>query len=105
MEDARYVETDDESLLLSGHGLPHGRLRCLNTVAKPRITTSFTARRFTPPQVLRGGAGDLTDCDPSSAERNSLGDDLLAVLLVPFRVAFLSESGACALESEKIICG
>ena len=47
VEDARYVETDDESLLLSGHGLPHGRLRCLNTVAKPRLTTSFTRLKST----------------------------------------------------------
>ena len=36
------VETCEEALLLSGEGLPHGRLRCLNKKVKPTLTTSYT---------------------------------------------------------------
>jgi hypothetical protein len=36
------METCEEALLLSGEGLPHGRLRCLNKKVKPTLTTSYT---------------------------------------------------------------
>jgi hypothetical protein len=32
----------EEALLLSGEGLPHGRLPCLNSKFKPTLTTSYT---------------------------------------------------------------
>jgi hypothetical protein len=37
-----HVETDEESLLLSRHGLQHGHLRVLNTKVNPILTTNFT---------------------------------------------------------------
>ena len=42
-----FEETDDEVVLLSGHGLEHGRTKCLNTVVRPRLTTSFTRLKST----------------------------------------------------------
>ena len=42
-----YVPTDDEVVLLSGHGLEHGRTKCLNPVIRPRLTTSFTRLKST----------------------------------------------------------
>ena len=36
------VETCEEALLLSGEGLPHGRLCCLNKKVKPTLTTRYT---------------------------------------------------------------
>ena len=38
----KYEETDEESLLLSGGGLPHGRLPCLNAKVKHTLTMSYT---------------------------------------------------------------
>lgn len=42
VDDPRRAETDPESLVLSGHGLQHGRLKVLNTKVKHSLTTSFT---------------------------------------------------------------
>jgi hypothetical protein len=42
MESPRRAETDEESLVLSGHGLQHGRLKVFNTKVKHSLTTSFT---------------------------------------------------------------
>jgi hypothetical protein len=42
VDDPRRAETDEESLVLSGHGLQHGRLKVLNTKIKHTLTTSFT---------------------------------------------------------------
>jgi hypothetical protein len=42
VDDPRHAETDKESLVLSGHGLHHGRLKVLNTKVKHTLTTSFT---------------------------------------------------------------
>ena len=43
-------ETDEESLLLSGGGLPHGRLPCLNAKVKPTLTTSYTRLKASLPK-------------------------------------------------------
>jgi hypothetical protein len=40
-------ETDDDVVLLAGHGLAHGRTKCLNPVVRPRLTTSFTRLKST----------------------------------------------------------
>ena len=40
-------ETDDDVVLLAGHGLAHGRTKCLNPVIRPRLTTSFTRLKST----------------------------------------------------------
>lgn len=42
VDDPINAETDEESLVLSGHGLKHGRLKVLNTKVKHTLTTSFT---------------------------------------------------------------
>jgi hypothetical protein len=42
VDDPRRAETDEESLVLSGHGLQHGHLKVLNTKVKHTLTTSFT---------------------------------------------------------------
>jgi len=42
VDDPRRAETDEESLVLSGHGLQHGRLKVLNSKVKHSLTTSFT---------------------------------------------------------------
>jgi hypothetical protein len=42
VDDPRRAETDEESLVLSGHGLQHGRLKVLYTKVKHSLTTSFT---------------------------------------------------------------
>jgi hypothetical protein len=42
VDDPRRAETDEESLVLSGHGLQHGHLKVLNTKVKHSLTTSFT---------------------------------------------------------------
>jgi hypothetical protein len=42
VDDPRRAETDEESLVLSGHGLQHGRLKVLNTKVKHTLTMSFT---------------------------------------------------------------
>ena len=42
VDDPKNVETDEESLVLSGHGLQHGRLKVLNKKVKHTLTTSFT---------------------------------------------------------------
>jgi hypothetical protein len=42
VDDPRCAETDEESLVLSGHGLQHGRLKVLNAKVKHSLTTSFT---------------------------------------------------------------
>jgi hypothetical protein len=42
VDDPRRVETDEGSLVLSGHGLQHDRLKVLNTKVKHTLTTSFT---------------------------------------------------------------
>lgn len=49
VDDPLNMETDEESLLLSGHGLEHGRLKCLNKKVKPTLTTSFTRLKATHP--------------------------------------------------------
>ena len=45
-----YEETDEESLLLSGGGLPHGRLPCLNAKVKHTLTTSYTRLKASLPK-------------------------------------------------------
>ena len=47
VEDPLSVETDEESLLLSSHGLPHGRLEWMNAAVKHSLTTSFTKVKAT----------------------------------------------------------
>ena len=47
VDDPLHAETDEESLLLSGHGLQHGRLTILNKKVKPTLTTSFTRLKAT----------------------------------------------------------
>ena len=47
LDDPIHAETDETSLILSGHGRQHGRLRVLNAVVKP--TTSFTRLKATLP--------------------------------------------------------
>jgi hypothetical protein len=42
VDDPRCAETDEESLVRSGHRLQHGRLKVLNTKVKHTLTTSFT---------------------------------------------------------------
>ena len=42
VEDPLNAETDEESLLLSGHGLEHGRTKFLNAAVKHTLTTTFT---------------------------------------------------------------
>ena len=47
LDDPIHAETDETSLILSGHGRQHSRLRVLNAVVKP--TTSFTRIKATLP--------------------------------------------------------
>ena len=49
VDDPIHAETDEESLVLSSHGLQHGRLKILNKKVKPTLTTSFTRLRATHP--------------------------------------------------------
>jgi hypothetical protein len=42
VDDPRRAETNEESLVLSGHGLQHGHLKVLNTKVKHSLTTSIT---------------------------------------------------------------
>ena len=46
----KYEETDEESLLLSGGGLPHGRLPCLNAKVMPTLSTSYTRLKASLPK-------------------------------------------------------
>ena len=49
VDDPIHAETDEESLVLSSHGLQHGRLKILNKKVKPTLSTSFTRLRATHP--------------------------------------------------------
>ena len=42
VDDPLEVETDQESLLLSSGGLPHGRLDFMNAAVKPSLSTTYT---------------------------------------------------------------
>ena len=62
------VETDEESLLLSGGGLPHGHLPCLNKKVKPTLTTSYT-------RLKAGLPKDSPLIPPPRQPRRSTGRD------------------------------
>ena len=47
VDDPLEAETDEESLLLSSGGLPHGRLDFMNAVVKPSLTTTYTRVKAT----------------------------------------------------------
>ena len=42
VEDPLNVENDEESLILSGRGLKHGRLNFMNAAAKHTLSTTYT---------------------------------------------------------------
>lgn len=49
VDDPIHAEIDEESLVLSGHGLQHGRLKILNKKVKPTLSTSFSRLKATYP--------------------------------------------------------
>jgi len=69
-------ETDEESLLLSGGGLPHGRLPCLNAKVKPTLTTSYTRLKASLPS-------DSTLIPPRRQTRASTFRDPMADVSFP----------------------
>jgi hypothetical protein len=64
-------ETDEESLLLSGGGLPHGRLPCLNQKVKPTLTTSYTRLKASHPK-------DSPHIPPPRQTRRATGRDTVS---------------------------
>ena len=80
-------ETDDDVVLLSGHGLEHGRTKCLNPVIRPRLTTSFTRLKST-------RSSDSPPIPPRRQSRTSTHDvsflfSTFVSFLFPHDVSFL----------------
>nr|XP_051196604.1 uncharacterized protein LOC127309934 [Lolium perenne] len=47
VDDPLSIPVDEESLVLSGHGRPHGRFPFLNKAVKPTHSTSYTRLKHT----------------------------------------------------------
>ena len=54
VQEPLHEETDEVSLLLSGGGLPHGRLPCLNAKVKHTLSTTYTRVKASIPKDSTG---------------------------------------------------